>query len=58
MSEGVRVELEDEITTVGPYYARVCVYKDDMLVAEVHAKIDQEQGADGGYYGVVKLKKV
>lgn len=58
MSESIRVELVDEITTIGPYHARVLVYDDEKLITEVHAHVEKEQGADGGYYSVVKLKKI
>ena len=52
----VRVEVESESGT-SHRPARVLVYKDDQLVAEVVAEIELKQGADGGFYHCVTLKK-
>ena len=35
----------------------VRVYEGDQLVAEVIATVELKQGAGGGYYGCVELKK-
>lgn len=56
-SNEVRIELKSE-ATISRDPARVFVYIGNQLVAEVRAHIEQEQGADGGYYPVVKLKNV
>lgn len=53
---GVRVEVESEAGT-SRRPARVLVYKGTLLVAEVTAKIEMKQGADGGYYPCVTLKE-
>ena len=52
----VRVELEQEVGT-SRRPARVLVYEDDQLVAEVVTEVESKQGADGGYYHCVILKK-
>lgn len=50
----VRVEVESErVFSSDP--ARVRVFEDDRLVAEIVAKIELKQGADGGYYRCVDL---
>ena len=52
----VRVEVNSEIgTSRDP--AKVSVYEDDRLIAEIIAKIEHKQGADGGWYPCVTLKK-
>ena len=52
----VRVEVESEIgTSRDP--AKVLVYEDDRLVAEVIAEVELKQGANGGYYHCVTLQK-
>ena len=52
----VRVEVKSEIgTSCDP--AKVLVYEDDRLVAEVIAEVELKQGANGGYYHCVTLKK-
>ena len=52
----VKVEVKSEIgTSYDP--AKVLVYEDNRLVAEVVAKIELKQGADGGWYHCVTLKK-
>ena len=53
----VTVNILSEIAT-SREPARIMVYEGDKLVAEVTAEIHDEQGADGGIYSVVKLKKV
>ena len=53
----VRVEIESEAGT-SDRPARVLVYEDNQLMAEVVAEIELKQGADGGYYHCVTLKKV
>jgi len=51
----VRVEIESEGgTSSSP--ARVRIYDQDVLVAEVTAKVEPKQGADGGYYPCVTLE--
>lgn len=52
----VRVELESEVATFHRP-ARVLVYEAGRLVAEVIAEVELKQGADGGYYHCVTLKK-
>ena len=52
----VRVEVKSETgTSRDP--AKVLVYEDDRLVTEVVAKVEMKQGADGGWYYCVTLKK-
>lgn len=52
----IRVEIESEVcTSRNP--ARVLVYENDQLIAVVTAGIEQKQGADGGYYSCVELKR-
>ena len=51
----VRVELRQEVAT-SPKLARVLVYEDDAVVAEVVADIELKQGADDGWYHCVTLK--
>ena len=52
----VRVEFESESgTSRDP--AKVLVYEDDHLVAEVIAEVELKPGADGGWYHCVTLKK-
>lgn len=51
----VRVEVRSEIgTSRDP--AKVLVYEDDRLVAEVIAELELKQGADGGWYHCVTLR--
>lgn len=52
----VRVEVESE-GAISSRPARVLVYEDDQLVAAVVAKVELKQGADGGYYPCVILRK-
>lgn len=52
----VRVELEQEIG-ISHRPARVLVYENDKLVEEVIARVEPKQGADGGWYHCVVLKK-
>ncbi|MFA4871888.1 MAG: hypothetical protein WC610_02410 [Patescibacteria group bacterium] len=52
----VRVKIESERVT-SPHPARVLVYEDDRLVAEVIAKVELKEGADGGFYHCVTLEK-
>lgn len=52
----VRVEVRSETgTSRDP--AKVRIYENDNLVSEVTAKIEPEQGADGGWYHCVTLEK-
>lgn len=52
----VKVEVRSEIgTSRDP--AKVLVYEDDHLVAEVIAEVELKQGADGGWYHCVTLRK-
>lgn len=52
----VRVELKQEYgTSRDP--ARVSVYDNDQLVVEVIAAVEMKQGADGGWYHCVTLKR-
>lgn len=50
----VRVEVKSE-TESDP--AKVLVYENDHLVAEVIAEVKLKQYHDGGYYHCVRLKK-
>ncbi len=52
----IKVEIESE-TAISDRPARMLVYEDDRLIAEVIAKIELKQGADGGYYNCVILEK-
>lgn len=52
----VRIEVESELVT-SDKPARVLVYEDNVLVAEVEASITMEQGAGFAWYHCVKLKK-
>ena len=52
----VKVEVKSEIGTSSDP-AKVLVYEDDRLVTEVVAEIELKQGADGGWYHCVTLKK-
>jgi hypothetical protein len=52
----VRVEIESEGGTSSTP-ARVRVYDQDVLVAEVIAKVEPKPGADGGLYPCVTLTK-
>lgn len=52
----VRVEVRSESgTSRDP--AKVSVYENGHLVAEVIAEIELKQGADGGWYHCVILRK-
>lgn len=52
----IRVEVKSEIgTSRDP--AKVSVYQDDHLITEVIAEVELKQGADGGWYHCVTLKK-
>lgn len=52
----IRVEIKSQVgTSHDP--ALVLVYFGDRLITTVTAHIEYEQGADGGYYPCVKLKK-
>lgn len=52
----VRVKIKSKsVTSREP--AKVLIYEDDQLVAEVIAKIEMKQGADGGWYHCVTLRK-
>ena len=48
----VRVETESEVAT-SRRPARVLVYENEQLVAEIIATIELKQGADGGYYNCI-----
>lgn len=52
----IRIECNSEVATSSKP-ATVRIYESERLVAEVTAAIQQEKGADGGYYDVVKLTK-
>ena len=52
----VKVEVRSEIGT-SREPAKVLVYEDDRLVAEVIAEVELKQGADSGWYHCVTLKK-
>jgi hypothetical protein len=50
--EDVRIEWTTEIAT-SLENARICVYKNNTLIANLDAIIHYEKGADGKYYPVV-----
>ncbi len=52
----VRVEIRSEVGT-SREPAKVLVYDNEHLVAEVLAEIELKQGADSGWYHCVTLKK-
>jgi len=52
----VKVEVKSESGTSSEP-AKVLVYEDDRLVAEVLAEVKLKQGADSGWYHCVTLKK-
>ena len=52
----VQIIVESEVA-ISRRCARVLVYEGEQLIAEVRAKIEMEQGADGRYYSCIKLKK-
>ena len=52
----VTVELKSEVGT-SREPAKVLVYENGQLVAEVIAKIEFKKGADGGWYNCVILEK-
>ena len=52
----VRIETQDEQVILGKP-ARVYVYEGNKLVTVVTAKVEPRQGADGGDYPSVTLKK-
>ncbi len=52
----VRVEVNSE-GGASRDPAKVLVYEDDRLVAEVIAEVELKEGADGGLYSCVTLKK-
>lgn len=52
----IRVEIESE-SVILDRPAKVFVYKNNKLVAEIVAKIKPRQGADGDYYPAVELQK-
>ncbi len=50
----VRVEFDNEVgTSIKP--AQIRIYDDDKIVKVFNAIIQQEKGADGGYYDCVKF---
>lgn len=52
----IRVEVKSETgTSRDP--AKVSVYENGCLFAEVIAEVEFKQGADGGWYHCVTLKK-
>ncbi len=53
---GVRVEIKSEIAT-SKNLACILIYENEQIVAEVVAKVELKQGADGEYYHCVTLKK-
>mgnify|MGYP001608737053 FL=1 len=51
----IRIVTESETgTSRNP--ARVLIYEEDKLVAEVVARTSLQQGADGGYYDCIILE--
>ncbi len=52
----VRIETKSE-TGTSHEPAKVSVYEDGRLVAEVVAEVELKQGANGGWYRCVTLKK-
>lgn len=52
----IRVEVKSE-SAISRDPAKVSVYEDDRLVAEVIGEVEFKLGADGGWYPCVALKK-
>src|SRR3989344_767689 len=52
----VRVEVKSE-SGCSSEPAKVLVYENDQLVAEVIAKVELKQGADDGWYHCITLEK-
>ena len=52
----IRVEIQNEAVILG-HQARVLIFEDDKLVAEVVAKIEPQIGADDNYYPGVTLER-
>lgn len=52
----IRIEIKSQIGTSSDP-AKVSIYEDERLVAEVTADIEYQPGADGGQYPCVILKK-
>lgn len=52
----IRVDIKSE-AGISHDPAKVFVYENDCLVAEVIAEVELKQGADGGWYHCVTLKK-
>jgi hypothetical protein len=51
----VRIEIRDEAGCISEP-ARVRVYEDERLVAEIIGKVEPKEGADGGLYPCVTLE--
>lgn len=52
---GIRVDVRSE-TAISTEPARVIVYRNNTPIATIEGRIELEQGADGGFYSVVKLE--
>lgn len=52
----MRVEIESE-TATSHCPARAVVYDGARVIAEIIAEVELKQGADGGYYHCVTLRK-
>lgn len=53
----IRLEIKSEIAT-SREPAKVLVYENENLVAKIIAEVELKQGADGGWYHCVTIKKV
>ena len=52
----VRIELQSEVAT-SDRPAKVLVYENEVLAAEIIAEVEPQKGGDGGLYPCVKLKQ-
>lgn len=52
----VKVEVKSEIG-ISRDPAKVLVYEDDCLIAEITAEVELKQGADSGWYHCVTLRQ-
>lgn len=50
------LSMRDESATATPYWATASFCINGQEVCAVEAFIEHQQGADGGYYNVVKLR--
>lgn len=53
----IRIEAESESVVLGKE-AKVSIFQGEKLLAQIGAKIESQQGADGDYYPAVVLTKM